>query len=88
MVSYYDGKGTYKLDKENFSIPVRQSNAKLAEQFPNYRFASEKEILLNNGWKGYEMRFEGGKTKNGDEVNLWGSRIFIPAQRRQSKAVF
>lgn len=87
LVSYYQSKGTFNLDKELFPKLVENSNKTLAEIVPNYRLVSESEKTINNGWKVYEMSFEGaGETANGEKINLWGKRLFIPTALSASKS--
>lgn len=89
LVTYYDSRGTAKLDGERFPKLVTDSSKKLAEIVSNYRLISQGETAINNGWKGYEMKFEGaGVTASGEKINLWGKRIFIPAARPGTKSGF
>lgn len=89
LVSYYESRGTFKLDKERFPKLVQDSNKKLAQIVSNYRLISEGEKTVNNGWKGYEMKFEGsGVTANGEKINLWGKRLFIPVARPGTQTGF
>ncbi|MDQ3321275.1 MAG: hypothetical protein M3525_02265 [Acidobacteriota bacterium] len=47
---------------------------------------SESEKTVNNGWRAYEVKFEGaGKTANGEDIKLWGRRLFVPAARNGMK---
>ena len=89
LVSYYDSRGTSKLDVDRFPKLVQDSNKKLAQIVSNYRLVSEGNTEINNGWKGYEMKFEGaGTTASGEKINLWGKRLFIPAARPGTKSGF
>lgn len=89
LVSYYESRGTAKLDGERFPKLVQDSNKKLSQIVSNYRLVSEGEQLINNGWKAYEMKFEGsGTTANGEKINLWGKRLFVPAARPGIKSGF
>jgi len=83
LITHYESKGTRDLDKENFPKLVAQSNKDLkALPIPNYKMVSEGNILVNNGWKGYEVKFRGsGIANNGEKLVLWGRRIWIPAAR-------
>lgn len=89
LVTYYDSKGTFKADREKFPALVKESNKKLAEMLPDYRFVSESEKIINGGWKVYEMKFEGtAVTKNGESVKIFGRRLFMPAMRQGIKSGF
>jgi len=81
LISYYDSKGTYKDDKAKFSQLVMETNETLKKLIPNYQTLSEGEMVIN-GWKAYEMKFQGGgTTENGEKMIVWGRRLFIPASR-------
>jgi serine/threonine protein kinase len=89
LVSFYKSKGTFKADRDDFPALVKETNKRLAEQLPNYRFVSEGEKTINGGWKVYEMKFEGTlPTKNGESVKLFGKRLFMPAMRQGIKSGF
>ncbi|MGI8883843.1 MAG: serine/threonine protein kinase [Pyrinomonadaceae bacterium] len=81
LVSYYDSTGTYKNDKTKFLQLVKETNETLTKLIPNYQTLSENETIIN-GWKAYEVKFQGGGTTgNGEKMLVWGRRIFIPASR-------
>jgi len=81
LISYYDSKGTYKDDKTKFSQLVKETNETLNKLIPNYQTLSEGETVIN-GWKAYEIKFQGGgTTENGEKMIVWGRRLFIPASR-------
>jgi len=81
LISYYDSKGTYKDDKAKFSQLVKETNETLNKLIPNYQTLSEGETVIN-GWKAYEIKFQGGgTTENGEKMIVWGRRLFIPASR-------
>ena len=81
LISYYDSKGTYKDDKAKFSQLAKETNETLKNLIPSYQTLSEGEITIN-GWKAYEMKFQGGgTTENGEKMIVWGRRLFIPASR-------
>ncbi|HLM03335.1 MAG TPA: protein kinase [Pyrinomonadaceae bacterium] len=91
LVAYYNSKGTFKADRENFGALVKESNKKLAERIPDYRFVSEGERTINGGWKVYEMRFEGkipSKTAGGASIKVYGRRLFMPPMRQGIKSGF
>lgn len=82
LVSYYQSEGTFSKDLDNFPKLVQESNEDLSKILPNYSVVSEGETVVNNGWRAYQVKFKGeGKTKNGENITLWGRRIFIPAAR-------
>ena len=51
---------------------------------------SAAETTIQNGrWKAYEVKFQNaGKTGSGDEITLWGRRLWIPIQRPGMKNGF
>lgn len=82
LVSYYDSKGTFETDTESFPALVKETNTTLKEIVPNYEVISEGEKTVNNGWRAYEVKFKGsGKTAKGEDITLWGRRLFIPPAR-------
>ena len=82
LVGYYDSKGTFKSDTESFPTLVKETNAALKDIVPNYKMVSEGRKTVNNGWQAYEVRFTGsGKTAKGENIDLWGRRLFIPPAR-------
>lgn len=86
LVSYYDSKGTFKADAENFASLVKETNASLKKILPKYEMISDGKTTVNNGWQAYEIKFKNeGKTKNGENITLWGRRLFIPAGLRGMK---
>ncbi len=86
LVSYYDSKGTFNADREIFPALVTETNQTLKSFVPNYKMISEGEKTVNNGWRAYEVKFAGaGKTANGEDIELWGRRLFIPAARNDMK---
>jgi serine/threonine protein kinase len=88
LVSFYDSKGTFKADREKFPALVKDSNKKLAELLPDYRFVSEGEKSIN-GWKVYEIKFEAAAaTKNGESIRIFGRRLYMPAMRQGIKSGF
>jgi serine/threonine protein kinase len=81
LISYYDSKGIYKDDAAKFPQLVKETNETLKKLIPNYQTLSEGETQIN-GWKAYEVKFQGGGTmENGEKLIVWGRRIFIPAAR-------
>lgn len=87
LVSWYESRGTFKADVERFPALVQDSNKKLSAIVPDYRFISSGEITVNNGWRAFEMKFEGaGETINGEKIKLWGRRLFIPAARQGARS--
>ncbi|MCY7376399.1 MAG: serine/threonine protein kinase [Pyrinomonadaceae bacterium] len=83
LVSHYDSKGTFRLDKVNFAKLVEKSNNDLKKALEgNYKIISQGATKIQNGrWQAYEVKFESlGTAANGDKVTLWGRRLWIPAQ--------
>jgi serine/threonine-protein kinase len=86
LVSYYNSRGTYRADKEIFPALIRETNGTLSKILPNYQVVSEGKRTVNNGWQAYEIKFQGtGKTTRGEEITIWGRRLFIPAAIRGIK---
>lgn len=89
LVSFYKSKGTFKADREGFPALIKETNKRLNEQIPNYRFISEGEKIINGGWKVYEMKFEGTIESNkGESIRIFGRRLFMPAMRQGIKSGF
>ena len=87
LVGYYDSKGTFKADRDMFPKLVKEKTESQLKPFvPNYRTVSEGETTVNGGWRAYEIKFEGaGKTANGENIKLFGRRLYIPAARNGMK---
>lgn len=88
MVSYYDSDGTFELDKDNFPKIVEKASENIRNlPLPNFQLLGEGLIFLNKtdgyeGWKAYEMKFQGeGKATNGETIKLFGRHFYIPAAR-------
>lgn len=82
LVSYYNSSGTYTEDTARFPEMVRETNETLKKLIPNYQMVSEGEIKLNDGWRAYEIKFQGSNVgDNGPRMIVWGRRIFIPVAR-------
>jgi serine/threonine protein kinase len=82
LVSYYPSKGTFDLDGEKFPQMVKETNETLKKLLPGYQMISEGEIKLNQNWRAYEIKFQaGGKSESGEDMVVWGRRIFVPAAR-------
>ncbi len=82
LVSYYDSKGTFKDDAELFPVLVKETNTTVSKIIPNYEMVSEGKKTVNNGWQAYEVTFKGGgKTAKGEDILIWGRRLFIPTSR-------
>ncbi|CAN5730348.1 hypothetical protein BH20ACI4_BH20ACI4_07080 [soil metagenome] len=82
MVSYYESKGTFDLDIEQFPEIVKKASEDIkSSPLPNFELVGQGKIDVN-GWKAYEMKFQGeGRAMNGDKIKLWGRRFYIPAAR-------
>jgi len=86
LVGYYNSRGTFKTDMEVFPSLVRETNQTLRKIIPNYQIISEGKKTINNGWQAYEVSFQGtGRTANGENITLWGKRLFIPTAMRGMK---
>ncbi|NNE99038.1 MAG: hypothetical protein HKN25_08470 [Pyrinomonadaceae bacterium] len=85
LVTYYPSKGTYDADEASFPKLVEESNKILSDPrkgIPQYQVISEKKVEINNGWKAYEVKFKGRSAlENGENFEIWGKRIWIPAAR-------
>jgi serine/threonine protein kinase len=86
LITYYRSKGTFKADAEIFPEQVKETNQSLKKILPNYRMISEGKKTVNNGWQAYEVKFQGtGKAANGENITIWGRRLFIPTAIRGVK---
>lgn len=87
LISFYDSRGTFKLDRDMFPKLVKEKTESQLKPFvPNYRTVSEGETTVNGGWRAYEIKFEGaGKTAAGENIKLFGRRLYIPAARNGMK---
>lgn len=85
LITHYNSKGTYKLDEENFPALVKSSNESLKKSLLNYQVVGEGKKTVNNGWQAYEVQFQGTGKANGEEVTIWGKRLFIPTAVRGMK---
>lgn len=88
MVSYYESEGTFELDKEKFPSIVEKASEEIKKSpLPNFQLIGSGLVNLNKaegyeGWKAFEMRFQGeGTAMNGDKIKLFGRRFYIPAAR-------
>lgn len=82
LVSYYPSKGIFKDDAEKFPQMVKETTETLKKILPGFQIVSQGEIKLNGEWRAYEIKFQGGGTsENGENLNVWGRRLFIPAAR-------
>ncbi len=83
IVTRYESRGTYEMDKKNFPALVEKSNKDLIKALPNYEVVSEGGITINNGWKAYEVKFKGRTDfdKASDNFEIWGRRIWMPPAR-------
>ena len=87
LVGFYDSRGTFKADREMFpKLSKEKTESQLKPFVPNYRTVSEGETTVNGGWRAYEIKFEGaGKTAGGENIKLFGRRLYIPAARNGMK---
>jgi len=86
LITYYNSKGTFKADAEIFPAQIKETNQSLKKILPNYRMISEGKKMINNGWQAYEVQFQGtSKTASGEDITIWGKRLFIPTAIRGMK---
>lgn len=90
MISSYESKGTFSLDKEEFPKLVEKSNKDLSDSLDgNYEVISEGETTIQNGrWKVYEVKFRGKGNIGGVPTTLWGRRLWVPVQRPGARSGF
>ncbi len=82
LISYYPSKGTFDLDADRFPEFVKETNETLKTILPDYQMVSEGEIRVNQNWRAYEVKFQGGGvSESGERLTVWGRRIFVPAAR-------
>lgn len=82
LITHYPSRGTFDADRESFTELVDKSNADLKKIIPKYEVESAGKIEVNNGWKSYEVKFKGkSDIKGGENFEIWGRRIWIPAAR-------
>ncbi len=77
-VGWYNSKGTFALDKDDFPRLVEQVSSIYAKNFSNYQKVSEGATKVN-ALDAYEFRFESlsAATAKGD-IKGWGRVIFLP----------
>ena len=83
IITRYQSIGTMTLDRKNFPKLVEKSNQDLKKSLgESFRVVSEGETTIQNGrWKAYEVKFQStGKNEKGEELTLWGRRLWIPLQ--------
>jgi serine/threonine-protein kinase len=89
LVSYYSSKGTYKDDASKFPQLVKETNETLKNLLPGYLMVSEGETKINGDWRAYEVKFHAtGKSETGEQITVWGRRLFIPAARPNVRSGF
>ncbi len=82
LISYYPSRGTFDSDDERFPQLVKETNDTLKKLLPEYQMVSEGEIRINQEWRAYEVKFQGGGTSpSGEKLVVWGRRVFVPAAR-------
>ena len=85
LVSHYDSEGTFEADEKLFTALVKDTSKTLKSLVPNYKTIGRGEVV-SNGLRAYEVKFGGsGKTAKGENIKLWGRRLFIPAAREGVK---
>ena len=77
-VGWYNSKGTFEADSENFPNRVEELSQDFSRTFPEYRKLSEGPTKLNSR-DAYEFRFAGLSkgTEKGD-IQIWGRVVFLP----------
>lgn len=81
LISHYESRGTINNDEDKFPQLVAETNATLNELLRNYQMLSQGKTKIN-GWWAYEVKFQGGGTTDkGENLIVWGRRLFIPAAR-------
>jgi serine/threonine-protein kinase len=82
LISYYPSRGTYTDDAGKFPELVKETNDTLKGLLPGYQMVSEGEIRFNGEWRAYEIKFQAvGKSPTGEDLTVWGRRLYIPAAR-------
>jgi len=82
LISYYPSKGTFTADAATFTEMAKETNETLKKIVPGYQMVSEGEIRVNGDWNAYEVKFTGsGTAANGENITVWGRRLFMPAAR-------
>lgn len=86
LVSYYDSKGTFEADEKVFPALVKDTSKTLKSFVPNFKTIGKGAPTVVNGLRAYEVKFGGaGKTAKGENIKLWGKRLFVPAAREGTK---
>ena len=84
IITRYPSIGMMALDRPNFPKLVEKSNQDLKKSLgESFKVVSEGESVIQNGrWKVYEVKFEStGKNEKGENITLWGRRLWLPVQR-------
>jgi len=88
LVSWYESKGTFDADSENFPKLAKALNDKWSQAIPNFQALSQGETFINNR-RAYEVKFQGeGETNSGEKITIWGRTLFVPAGRYGQKNGF
>ncbi|QQS32534.1 MAG: serine/threonine protein kinase [Acidobacteriota bacterium] len=89
LISYYPSRGTFKEDVDKFPQLAKEANETLKKLLPGYQQISEGETQVNGNWRAYELKFQaGGRSPSGENITVWGRRLFIPAARPGVRAGF
>ena len=77
-VRWYESKGTFASDLQNYPTQVEEFSASLAKAFPEYHKVSEGQTKINS-LDAYEFRWVAASkgTVKGD-LQLWGRVVFVP----------
>lgn len=84
LITRYKSLGIMTLDRPNFPKLVEKSNQDLKKSLgETFKVVSEGETTIQNGrLKVYEVKFQSSSIdEKGEEVTLWGRRLWIPVQR-------
>ena len=83
LVTHYESRGSYTLDKDKFQKFAEKSNAELKKYLgDNFKVISQGETTIQDGrWKGFEVKFQSkGTNQKGEDLIIWGRRLWIPVQ--------
>jgi hypothetical protein len=91
VITRYNSQGTFNADEKLFEALKQKSDKDLSGILENYTVISEGKTTIQNGrWKAFEVKFQGGiiRNDNGQPMQIWGRRFWIPVQRPGKKSGF
>ena len=91
VITRYNSLGTFNADRKLIDALKQKSDKDLGSILTLYKVFSDSETTIQNGrWKAFEVKFQGGiiRNDNGDEMQVWGRRFWIPVQRPGMKSGF